>query len=315
MGKILITAKINPDLDGVACAYAYAVFLNSVDKENEYTAGIYGQPFIEARYLLDKFNIKEGLVFNPKTEFDKFILVDASELDGMPEVIRAHDVIEVIDHRSINRAAEIFPQAKIQIEEVGAAATLIFEKIKAAGLSLDRNGACLLLGAIHSNTLNFLSSITDQRDRDTVKILKDNYQKEIPDNLIEEMLAYKSEYIKNNLPECIFSDFKNFPAQNNLGIAQLETFDLDTIIKEKLSEIKEILSELKNNYGSNYIFLTAADLKNGYNIFVTIDEPSETLLSQSLGLSFNKEGTAKNKKLLLRKQILPLLINHLYLKY
>lgn len=311
MGKILITAKINPDLDGVACAYAYAVFLNSVDKENEYIAGIYGQPQIEARYLLDRFNIKEGLSFNPGMEFDKFILVDASALKGMPEVIRAQDVIEVIDHRLTNRAAEIFPNARVQIDPVGAAATLIFEKIKTAGLLLDRNGACLLLGAIYSNTLNFLSDVTSQRDRDAVKILENNYQKEIPVNLIEEMLTYKSEYIENNLQECIFIDFKIFPAQNNLGIAQLEAFDLNAIVKEKLPEIKEILNGLKNHHDLNCLFLTAADLKNGYNIFLTIDEPSEALLSKALGLSFNKEGIAKNNKLLLRKQILPLLVDYL----
>ena len=41
----------------------------------------------------------------------------------MPVVIRPQDVVEVIDHRLSNNAAELFPKAKIQIEPVGAAAT------------------------------------------------------------------------------------------------------------------------------------------------------------------------------------------------
>ena len=57
MNKILVTPKINPDLDGVACAYAYVQFLNMTDKENEYVAGIFGKPQIEAEFLLKKMNI------------------------------------------------------------------------------------------------------------------------------------------------------------------------------------------------------------------------------------------------------------------
>ena len=39
--NILVTPKINPDLDGVACAYVYASLLNVLDKENKYIAGIF----------------------------------------------------------------------------------------------------------------------------------------------------------------------------------------------------------------------------------------------------------------------------------
>ena len=69
MDKILITPKINPDLDGVACAYAYAKLLNALDYDNEYVAGIFGEPQSEAKFLLNKFNIKDGLVFYPEMTF------------------------------------------------------------------------------------------------------------------------------------------------------------------------------------------------------------------------------------------------------
>jgi inorganic pyrophosphatase/exopolyphosphatase len=60
-----------------------------------------------------------------------------------------------------------------------------------------------------------------------------------------------------------------------------------------------------------YVFLTVADIKNGYNIFVAIDEKTKIILNKSMGLSFNNNGIAKNNKLFLRKQILPLLVDYL----
>lgn len=309
MSKILITAKISPDLDGVACAFAYAKLKNEIDKGNEYIAWFFGRPHIEAQYLVERFKIDEGLLFDPKIKFDKFILVDASEMKGMPEVIRVEDVIEVIDHREIHNAYELFPNATIQIEKVGAAATLIFEKFIAKNITPDLNTAILLLGAIYSNTLNFKSSVVNQRDRDAVQLIMEKYKSEIPTNLIEEMFLHKSKYVKNNLEEVIISDFKSF--ENGLSIAQLEGYDFDKIIEVKLSEIKDILNNLKMNYNSRYIFLTIADIKNNNNIFVAIDNETERLLKDNLGVIFDVHGVAKNKELLLRKQIMPKLINNL----
>ncbi|MFZ2310309.1 MAG: DHHA2 domain-containing protein [Patescibacteria group bacterium] len=301
MSKILITPKINPDLDGVACAYAYAKLLNSLNDGNEYIAGIFGTPHSEARFLINKFQIKEGLFFNPELAFDKFILVDASDLKGMPEIIRAQDVVEVIDHRATHQAPELFVNAKIQIELVGAAATLVWEKFTEA---LDLNSAVLLYGAIYSNTLNLNPSITTERDLKAVKDLEVN----LPANLITDMFQYKTDYIASNLEEVMSGDFKTF--DGGLGIAQLEGFNLDKLVNNNLESIQNILTSLKEKYNIKSIFLTAADINNGYNLFITIDEDTEKLLVESIALNFTN-SIAKNNKLLLRKQILPLLINNL----
>jgi nanoRNase/pAp phosphatase (c-di-AMP/oligoRNAs hydrolase) len=39
---MMITAYENPDLDGVACAYAYSEFLNNNDKK--YITALFGKP-------------------------------------------------------------------------------------------------------------------------------------------------------------------------------------------------------------------------------------------------------------------------------
>lgn len=302
MPKILITPKVHPDLDGVACAYAYAEFLNSADDGNEYIAGIYGEPQSEAVFLIDRFKIDKGLAFNPDQDFDKFIIVDASDMKGMPVVIRREDVIGVIDHRATHQAAELFPCADIQIELVGAAATLIWEKIISMDKALSFNSSILLFGAIYSNTLNLSPGLTTERDLKAVNFLSLS----MPDNLIGEMFAYKAEQISLRLEESIINDFKVF--DGGLGIAQLESFDLANLVESRLVDIKHVLETLKAKYSLSHIFLIAADIKNAYNTFIVIDDGSKALLTDKLKLAFDVRGITKNDKLMLRKQILPLLV-------
>jgi len=123
---ILVTAYSNPDLDGTACMIAYAEFLQ---KEGySATAAFYGVLHREAQFVFDTFNIvcpKNADSFSTKTT--RVVLVDASDVNGISNSIHPLQVIELIDHRKINQAHR-FPHAKIQIELVGAAATLIAEK-------------------------------------------------------------------------------------------------------------------------------------------------------------------------------------------
>ena len=50
MSKILLTAKTNPDLDGVACIYAYQKLLSKNGEDVK--AVIYGDPISKLNILL-----------------------------------------------------------------------------------------------------------------------------------------------------------------------------------------------------------------------------------------------------------------------
>ncbi|MCU0680184.1 MAG: DHH family phosphoesterase [Planctomycetes bacterium] len=308
MFKTLITPKINPDLDGVACAYAYSQFLNKTQNDYQYIAGIYGRPQIEARFLLERLNLEDGLCYNPQNDFFDFIIVDASDIKGMPEIIQKAKVKEVIDHRLAHQAYELFPQAKIQIEMVGAAATLILEKFIENSLFPSEEIMLMLGGAIFSNTLNFKAEIVSNRDKKAIEYIKKNVSPLAFKMISEQMFIYKTEYLKNNLSEVIKDDFKVFNFPGNFGIAQIEGYDLDNLLIVKREELIIILQELKKKNNLDHIFLTAADINNSYNIFLAIDKNTEKILKTKMNLVFNS-GIARNSKLLLRKQIVPLLIN------
>ncbi|MCF7820715.1 MAG: DHH family phosphoesterase [Candidatus Pacebacteria bacterium] len=309
MKKILITPKINPDLDGFACAYAYTKLLQKINTDNnvKYVCGISGNFQPEVQFMINYLNI-DDFFYNPDDNlknFDKFIIVDASDIKGMPSCIKSEKVIEVIDHREKHEAEKIFPNAKIQVDLIGAAATIIFEKYRKNDYELTRNIGILLYGAIHSNTLNLKMSLTSSRDKLAVKYLQKRFN--IHANLINEMFLYKTKKIFNDLEINIINDFKVVDfSLGRIGIAQIEGIGILNFIENNLLEIKKILSSLKVKNNLKYIFLTAVDVKNEKNIFIVIDDKTKDILSSQFTIKFN-EGLAMLDEIILRKQIIPLL--------
>jgi manganese-dependent inorganic pyrophosphatase len=300
--KILITSYKNPDLDGVACAYAYTEFLYATYKD--VVGAISGSPHMEAQFVLDKFNIPslenaEKIINN----IEQIILVDTSDIKSLSDQIQSHKVIEIIDHRKVNEANK-FPNAKIQIDLVGAASTLIAEKFYNSQIKISPESAALLFSAIISNTINFKANTTTPRDRKMANWLKTKFS--FPKNYVTEMFTYKSKF-KKNLREPITDEFVVFNFKGlSLGIAQLEIINVDDFTKFNIIEIKKILKELKKEKSLDFIFLTCIDLEKAFNTIIIIDEATSNLLSQILKVNF-ENGIARRNGIIMRKEITPLI--------
>jgi manganese-dependent inorganic pyrophosphatase len=300
--KILITSYKNPDLDGVACTYAYTEFLYATCKD--VLGAISGSPHMEAQFVLDKFNIPslenaEKIINN----IERIILVDTSDIKSLSDQIQSHKVIEIIDHRKVNEANK-FPNAKIQIDLVGAASTLIAEKFYNSQVRISPESAALLFSAIISNTINFKANTTTPRDKKMANWLKTKFS--LPKNYVKEMFIYKSKF-KKNLRETITDEFVIFNFKGlSLGIAQLEIINVDEFTKFNIIEIKKILKDLKKEKSLDFIFLTCIDLEKAFNTIIIIDEETSNLLSQILKVNF-ENGIARRNGIIMRKEITPLI--------
>lgn len=300
--KLLVTPYKDPDLDWTACAFGYAEFLH---KNNENAiAAVFWTPHRESQFVLKEFNIPdlenaENLVNN----VDWIIIVDASDLRGLSNQIQPEKVIEVIDHRKVHEAHN-FPNAKIQIELVGSAATLIAEKFHSSKITISEESAALLFSAIVSNTINFQANVTTKRDHEMADWLQTKFS--LPENYIHKMFVDKSQF-KKNLKETFIDDFATFHFNNhNLGIAQLEIVNVNNFVKKNLVEIKKILEELKKEKSLELIFLTCIDLETAFNQIIVVDESTENLIKKALKVIF-KNGVTKRDGILMRKEIVPLI--------
>jgi manganese-dependent inorganic pyrophosphatase len=214
MIKKLVTCYVDPDLDGTAGAIAYAEFLQ---KNNvEAVAGVVGEPHEEAKYILDRFGFNYPLSVENSKNYEEVVLVDASDVVGLNGKIEPEKVIEIIDHRKINQKEKFTNAKKVQIEFVGAAATLVAEKFMSSNTEISKSSAILLCGAIISNTLNFKATVTTNRDREAFKWLNNFAQ--LPEKFWKEKYgkfqASEEPTILEMIGEKIGEIFSNFATQN-----------------------------------------------------------------------------------------------------
>jgi len=302
MKPILITGYVNPDLDAVAGTIAYSEFLNKTGKNT--MVGLIGEPHDEAKYILDNYHIKYPQIIPNADNFDEVILVDASDLIGIEGKIAPEKVIEIIDHRKVHEADK-FLNAKVQIELVGSASTLVAEKFIQNNIEISKESAILLCGAIISNTLNFKGGVTTDRDKVAFEYL--NKIAQLPSDFAKELFKSKSDLSGDKLKERILGDLAWFNMGNKkVSVAQIEMVGAEKLIEERSNEIIDIIEKTKNEMQLDIIFMNIIELDECKNYFISNDTETQKLLEKILDIKFNG-SVAERPNLIMRKQIAPLL--------
>ncbi|OGM18515.1 hypothetical protein A2686_02850 [Candidatus Woesebacteria bacterium RIFCSPHIGHO2_01_FULL_38_10] len=295
--KTLVTAKVNPDLDGVSCTLAYADLLKQ--EGTEINGVITGSPQSEVRYFIEKHNI--SIPTRPdenSTDWNKFILVDASSMKGMPKVVIPDRVVEIIDHRTGEPERE-FPNARIQNEIIGAAATIIVERFIKVGKKINPDYAMLLYGAIYHNTLNFIATNTTGRDRKAVRYLETNYN--LNEGVIREMFDFATREVEADVKTALEDDAKEFGEGWKIGAYQLVVWGSEIFSDKKL--IEESVRNLKDKMGADWSFVNIIDLEaRNSHIYSESDDGGE-IISEALGAEFRNGWITLPA--ILRKQIMP----------
>jgi manganese-dependent inorganic pyrophosphatase len=302
MEKTITTSYVDPDLDGVACAIAYAEFLNTVGKPA--AACIMGHPTAEAEFALDKLNVYRPTNCTAFEPHEIVVILDASEPVHFEGRLLPEQVIEVIDHRKMNEA-EKFTNAKVQIELVGAAATLVAEKFRNQNVQPSTESAQILQAAIISNTQNFQAKTTTDRDFVIMKWLSEIAT--LPDNFTHDMFAAKSNFTGEKLERAMDIETATFEiAGKRLGVVQLEMVGSETLIHDRQEEILQILDRLKTRNNLDHIFLSMLDIDAKLNRFVTSDALMHRILAEALNVSFSGKVAVRDG-IIMRKEIMPLI--------
>jgi manganese-dependent inorganic pyrophosphatase len=235
MSPILVTPRNNPDLDGAASAIAYAELLAATHRDA--AAWIPGRPDAEASFVLERAGWKSA----PPTSFEgcRFVVIDASDVAGLPDAVKPALVTEVIDHRMHHRAPELFPQAHIQIEPVGAAATLVAERFFSAGLEPSARAALLLQAAIQSHTHRLRGSATTERDRLAAARLQ--ALSPLPEGFVEAQFRARASEILADIPSAILREDKQFKHPDGMyHFSQLELPGAGDLVEQCLEPLSRL---------------------------------------------------------------------------
>lgn len=300
MSKTLVTSYSFPDLDGTSCAVAYAEFLRLQGQNAE--AAFFGELHDESRYLLDTYKISYPKMLQNDEDYEQVILVDASELTGIDDKVQPDKVVEIIDHRKVNDA-HLFTNAKVQIEMVGAAATLIAEKFHEQSTEPSKASAVLLAGGIVSNSFNFRSPNTTDRDKKMYEWLKGLVG--LKDDFTQKLFQAKSDVSGEKLWKRMDGEFAIFDmASKKVGIAQLELFGAEEVARNRMDEIVKNLETLKAREELDLIMFSIVELGESKNFFVVSDLEMQKILTKTLGVEF-ANNLAERPGFIMRKQIAP----------
>ncbi len=290
----LVFPSTNPDLDGVACAWAYAELLRSSGEDA--LAWVAGEPDGEARWVLQERDVEISRDPEAIGTAGRFVYVDGSELPGLPEGIDPIAVVEVIDHRRQHRAATDFPNARLQIEAVGAAATLVLERFRETWADPSPESAILLYAAIQSNTQRLNGSVTTERDRRAAAYLETVC--EPPRDLIARQMAARRSEILADLRAAVKAQSKTFTAATGaFVVAQLELPGVEVLLRER--DFKETLAA---SLDGPRAMVNIVDSALGRSFLLVPNAEFRDEVAAGVGREFNGQ-IATMQSAMLRKQI------------
>lgn len=299
----VVTTYINPDMDGISLMYAYTELLNKKGEQAKYY--FEGTMKKEAEIVLNKFNIKLNNI-NKLENDDKIVLVDTNYLTELSKDVKKENIVEIIDHHNRDSWLDDNTNIKIQIELIGAAATLVAERFKNENIGISRESAILLYYGIISNTMNLKIKLTSKKDIEMADWLKQQVP-EITDKITTEIFVEKSE-IGDSLREEMEVEFKDQFMSISWSMGQLEVANVEDFLNKYENDIRKILNTVSVENSVDYISVNCMDIINGYSIIVARDEKTAKVISNAVGFEFN-DLKAKTNELVSRKEIVKVMRN------
>ncbi|MCL2281019.1 DHH family phosphoesterase [Candidatus Saccharibacteria bacterium] len=294
--KNVCVTDVYIDIDGLAAMVAYAELLNKI---GEPATAMSRAPFnasIPSEMRTWSFNITNP---DERKPGDTYIIVDASEPSYFPSW--ADNVTEIVDHHP---GYEEYWRERIgngmQIEPIGAAATLIWEKWRDADQleQMSELSARLIVCAILDQTLDFQAGVTTERDRVAYDdcLNRANFDGDLREWYfsgvsvdIERDLA---DSIKNDTKELIIPSFAE-----PINTAQLAVWDGADFWQRRRTDVLKIL-------GKEKWLLNLIDISGCKSQFVTNDKSISEIMTKLTGVQFNEQGIAVAERPWLRKEIL-----------
>ncbi len=240
------------------------------------------------------------LEYRPSAD-DTFTLIDVSDEGHFDAMVDPTKIDEVIDH---HLGHESYWRERIgegtDIEFVGSACTMIFERWQHAGLlsKMSQTAARVLICGILDNTLNFGADITTDRDRSAYSALTPIAN--LPNDWPAQYFSACQKLITDDLAEGIRDDAKILKFKQlsyEIGVGQLVVWDAKKLVANDLETVRRVMPTIKAPW-----FMNAISIEENKNYLVCDDPTLQAWLEDLLDVTF-KGGVAVTQRMWLRKEI------------
>lgn len=241
----------------------------------------------------------------------KVILVDHNEYSQSVKGIEEAELLEVIDH---HRVCDISTNRPISFrnEIIGSTATIITSIYMENQMSISKELAGLLLGAILSDTLKFKSPTTTEKDHGMAKVLAEIAELDI-DTFAREMFMVSSNIRGKTMRELIERDIKHFDIDDKkVMIGQVIVYELAEVHEIEEQFIAELTKFAQDKSLDLCVAAFTSILENG-SIFYAAGEYQEVVkeaFPDKAGESYSFQEEVLSRKNQIVPRISRALLNH-----
>ena len=292
------------DIDGLGSGVAYAELLNLLGEPARFVST--GGMNQSVTSTLRSWALPVEISYETNKD-DKFVVVDNSNPEWLEGFITEDNIDEIIDHHLGHEQYWRERGIAADIEFIGAASTMIYERWQKAGKfeEMSQLSARLLACGILDNTLNFRASVSTERDKGVYDELmeKADLGHDWPRQYFEEC----QQGIEKNLKDAVEKDTKRnvkYPGCDaEVAISQIVVWN-----GRHLLDKKEELLSITEKYGVERS-INIISIEEGKNYFITTSTGLREFYGQVLGLKY-KDDFATSERMWLRKEMMQKAISY-----
>lgn len=303
---IKVFGHLSPDTDATCSAIIWAWYLNE-HTANDAQAFVLGELNSETSFVLNRFGFTTPDLLPELTPGESVVVVDTNNPQELPSNINETNILQIIDHHKLIGGLTTETPAEITIRPLACTATIQYDLITSAGVTIPENIAGLMMSAILSDTLGFRSPTTTPHDKDVVEKLAVAIG---VDHLAyaSEMFTAKSDISSFTDTGLIKLDSKKYEVgDKNFRVSVLETTTPETVLARKEGIIEAIKTTVSEEGDIDDVLFFIVDILNEEATALTYSDLTKQVIASSFGVSVTEDTEVLPGIVSRKKQILPAL--------
>lgn len=293
----------SPDTDSTGSPLIWAWYLSEV-RGTPAEACLLGEPNTEAAFMLQRWGFDKPTIIDDVTENDSVVIVDTNNPAELPAGINSADVLEIIDHHMLAGGIKTRKPITITVRPVACTATIMHDLMGEQAAQMPDNIKGAMLSCILSDTLEFRSPTTTDRDREVAEKIAAELQIAIPDYAAE-LFAAKSDVSSFSDAELLRMDSKQYDiADKSFRVSVLETTSADTVLARKES-LMQAMPGVATEDKADQVLLFVIDILAEEATLLVPNDLVKTVAEKSFGVTVSGDTVTLPGVVSRKKQIIP----------
>ncbi len=299
----LVFGHKSPDTDSTGSPLIWAWYLNDV-KGVDAKPVLLGQPNTEAAFMLQRWGFDMLDIIADVEDGQPCVVVDTNNPAELPANINGADVQAIIDHHKLVGGLETRGPIDITIRPLACTATIMYDLMGDDAARMPDNIKGAALTCILSDTLEFRSPTTTDRDREVVAALAADLGVNVTEYAAE-MFAAKSDVSEFSDAELIRMDSKEYEVDGTrFRVSVLETTAPEIPLNRKASLI-ETFKTVAAEDGVDEVLLFVVDILREEATLLVPNDLVKGVAEKSFGATVTGNSVVLPGIMSRKKQIIP----------